>query len=332
MALTGNGIVPSGTTGTELTYVTRRGFVPKLIDQLYKSRPLLSLLLENANMGTGGVSQVTIPVQGNPYVEFQWAGWPGNFDGPEQLNGTSLAEFNYKMGLVPIPFFGLEGLIQMDHSVIPLIEARMNDAEQVIKQSLSSALFTNTAAINAEALTGLPAAVDDATNVDSYGNITRSANDWWKAAYKVRTPSADPTRYLVLEDVINVTSRTGEMPTAGFMGFGTWAKLAQDFLGLERYPRNGDDYSAKSAFMAIEVAGVPIYADPDCDEGRLYLLNNNYLGLSIHEQAAFSFTGFESLVPNNQLGYVGVIVMVMELINAKCKASGQIRGYNSTTF
>lgn len=333
MAVLGTGIVPSGAVGTELTYVTRRAFIPKLIDQLYKSRPLLALLLECAHMGSGGLSQVSVPVQGSPYVEFQWTGYPGNFNAPENLQGTSLAEYNYKMGLVPIPFYGIEGLIQADFNIIPLIEARMNDAENVIKESLSSALFTNTAAIDPNALVGLQSAIDDATNVDSYGNITRSTNVWWKSYYKARTPAADPTRGLVLNDVIAVTSKTGEMPTCGFMGFGTWAKLAEDFLGLERYPRNGGGGElAKSAFMAIEVAGVPIYADPDCTEGRLYLPNHNYLHLSIHEQAAFSFTGFESLVPNNQLGYVGVIIMVLELINTKCKAMGQIRGYNYETF
>lgn len=328
----GSGIVPSGAVGTELTYVTRRGFIPKLVDQLYKARPFLSMMLEYAHMGSGGLSPFSLPVQGSPYVQFQWTGYPGNFTPPENLQGTSLAEWNYKMGLVPIPFYGVEGLIQDSHAVIPLIEARMNDAENVIKESLSSALFTNTGAINANAILGLPSAIDDATNVDSYANITRSTSTWWKSAYKVRSPAVNPTRYVVLEDVVNVTSRTGEMPTCGFMDFTTWVMLAQDFLGLERYPRTGEGDSAKSAFMAIEVAGVPIYADPDCQAGRLWLPNHNYLHLSIHEQAAFSFTGFESLVPNSQLGYVGVIVMVMELINTKCKAMGQVRGYNSTTF
>ena len=326
----GTGIVPSGAVGTELTYVTRRGFIPKLIDQIYKARPALALFMEFSHMGSGGLSPVSVPVKGSPYVTHQWTPYPGNFTPPSQLQGASLAEFNYKMSLVPIPFVGIEGLIQMDHSIIPLIEARMDDAESVIKEALSSAIFTN--ATDADALLGFPAAIDDATNVDSYANITRSTNIWWKAVYKVRSPAVDPARSVVLEDVMNVTSRTGEMPTCGFMGPGTWIKLAQDFLGLERYPRTDADDIGRSAFMAIEVAGVPVYMDPDCTEGRLYLVNHNYIHFQIHNQAAFNFTGFESLVPNGQLGYVGVIVTALELINTKCKSNGQIRGYNFTTF
>jgi hypothetical protein len=33
-AVLGTGIIPSGATGTELTYITRRAFIPKMIVQI----------------------------------------------------------------------------------------------------------------------------------------------------------------------------------------------------------------------------------------------------------------------------------------------------------
>ena len=43
----GGGIVPAtgSTQYTELTYVTRRAFIPKLVVQLYNSTPLMAALM-----------------------------------------------------------------------------------------------------------------------------------------------------------------------------------------------------------------------------------------------------------------------------------------------
>ncbi len=44
MPVLGQGIIPAGSVGTELTYVTRRAFVPKMIVQIYNNTPLLANL------------------------------------------------------------------------------------------------------------------------------------------------------------------------------------------------------------------------------------------------------------------------------------------------
>ena len=66
----GGGILPaSGSTQlTELTYVTRRAFIPKLVVQLYNSTPLMAALIANSQQASGGVSSVTVPVQGSQFV------------------------------------------------------------------------------------------------------------------------------------------------------------------------------------------------------------------------------------------------------------------------
>jgi hypothetical protein len=62
------------------------------------------------------------------------------------------------------------------------------------------------------------------------------------------------------------------------------------------------------------------------------LLNSNYLSLYIHEQASFAFTGFESTLPNFQIGYVGAVLMIAELVNTKPKSMTKITGYNSLSL
>jgi len=144
---------------------------------------------------------------------------------------------------------------------------------------------------------------------------------------------AAATRNLMLQYIAQVSKTTGEMPSLGIMGFGTWTLLAQDFTTNERYNTTpgmgyGAEKKVEALFRALDVGGVPFYADPYCPEGTLYLININYLSLFLHERAAFSFTGFESTLPNNQLGYVGAILSLLELVDVKCKAHGKFVGLN----
>lgn len=335
MALLGQGIVPSGAAGTELTYVTRRAFVPKMIVQIYNNTPTLANLIGNSQTASGGVSSVSVPVQGAQFVNGQWSDYSGEFSQPSVQQGAYLSEFDLKLMIVPIPFLGMEGVVQLDHAVVPLIEARMNDSTNVACSLMSTAIFGNVN--DTTAFVGLPGAVDDGTNLVSYGNINRNNSTWWKSTV-YNASSVAPTRQNVMQYIAGTYKNSGEMPDFGVCGVGTWAYLSQDFIGQEDYvvtPGSGFDQTEegpRSAFRALMVAGVPIFCDPDCPEGTLYLLNTNYINLYIHEQASFAFTGFESTLSNWQLGYVGAVVTVAELVNAKPKASTRVGSYASLSL
>jgi len=332
----GGGILPAtgSTQYTELTYVTRRAFIPKLVVQLYNSTPLMAALIANSQTASGGVSSVTAPVQGAQFVNAQWSDYSGSFTQPSVQQGVFNAEFNLKLMIAPVPFLGMEGAVQQDAAIVPLIEARMNDATNVMMDAMATALYNNTT--NTQQFIGLPAAVDDGTGTATYGNITRSStvNPWWRS--KVYTAgSVNPTRQNVLQYISGTVKNGAEVPTFGVCGFGTWTLLAQDYVGQEQYVItpghgfDGDTNGPQAAFRALMVAGVPIYPDPYCPEGTVYLLNTNYLSLYIHEQGSFVFTGFESTLPNWQIGYVGAVLTIAELVNTKPKSMTKVTGYNS---
>ena len=335
----GGGIVPA--TGTsqynELTYVTRRAFIPKLVVQLYNSTPLMAALIANSQTATGGVSSVTVPVQGAQFVNAQWSDYSGSFNQPAVQQGAFNAEFDLKLMITPVPFLGMEGVVQQDHAIIPLIEARMNDATNVMMDAMSYSLYNNTS--NTQQFIGLPAAVDDGTTsgAGTYGNINRSTYSWWQSKVYA-AGSVNPTRQNVLQYISGTVKKGAEVPTFGVCGFGTWTLLAQDYVCQEQYvitPGSGFDGDAngpQAAFRALMVAGVPIYPDPYCPEGTLYLLNTNYLSLYIHEQGQFVFTGFESTLPNWQIGYVGAVLTIAELVSTKPKSMTKVTGYNSLTL
>jgi hypothetical protein len=330
MPVFGSGIVPAaGQVATELSAVVRRAYMPRVYVQLWKSAPMMAALLAAAQVASGGLSPITAPLQGAPMVSGQWVDYSGSFQQPGVQPGIQNAEFNLKAFVSTIPMLGMEGLVQLDYSVVPLIEARMNDSTNVTIDTFATSLYNNVA--NAQQLIGLPAAIDDGSFAAAYGGVTRATNTFWKSTYVHGNGNVTPTRNLMLQYISQVSKTTGEMPSIGIMGFGTWTLLAQDFTSQERYvvtPGDafGADKKAEALFRALDVAGVPFYADPYCPEGVLYLINTNYLSLFLHERAAFSFTGFESTLPNNQLGYIGAILSLLELVDVKCKAHGKFDG------
>jgi len=334
----GGGILPASGSSqyNELTYVTRRAFIPKLVVQLYNSTPLMAALIANSQSASGGVSQVTVPVQGAQFVNAQWSDYSGSFNQPSVQQGAFNAEFNLKLMIAPVPFLGMEGAVQQDHAVIPLIEARMNDATNVMMDAMATALYNNTT--NTQQFIGLPAAVSNSNpTAGNYGNIDRTAYTWWQSK-QYAAGSVNPTRQNVLQYISGTVKNGAEVPSFGVCGFGTWTLLAQDYVGQEQYvitPGSGfdaDGNGPQAAFRALMVAGVPIYPDPYCPEGTLYLLNTNYLSLYIHDQGSFVFTGFESTLPNWQIGYVGAVLMIAELVSTKPKSMTKVTGYNSLTI
>jgi hypothetical protein len=330
----GGGIIPATGSSqyTELTYVTRRAFIPKLVVQLYNSTPLLAALIANSQSASGGVSSVTVPVQGAQFVNAQWSDYSGSFNQPSVQQGAFNAEYDLKLMIAPVPFLGMEGAVQQDAAIIPLIEARMNDATNVMMDAMATALYNNTT--NTQQFIGLPAAVSAS---GTYGNISRSSYSWWQSG-SYAAGNVNPTRQNILQYISGTVKKGAEVPSFGICGFGTWTLLAQDFVGQEQYvitPGGGFDGDAngpQAAFRALMVAGVPIYPDPYCPEGTVYFLNTNYLSLYIHEQGSFVFTGFESTLPNWQIGYVGAVIMIAEMVSTKPKSMTVVSGYNSISL
>lgn len=322
----------------ELAAITRRAFIPQLIVQIYNASPLMASLLANAQSAGGGVSSITVPVQGSPMVVASAAGYDGSFAPPPNLQGVQNAEFNLQLVLTPIPFLGTEGLVQIDYAVIPLIQARMNDATNATMHLMATDAYANTNIANNHAL-GLDAAIDDGTDCPVYGGIDRTANTWWQS-YVRPAGGVPPTRKLVLQWQVGLNAYSAEHPNFAVTDAATWAALAQDFVGAESYvitPGNAFDSDGdrpRAAFKALDVAGMPVYMDPyvpQANAGTMYMINSGYLSGYWHDQAAFAFSGFESTIPNFQLGYLGVLVNAWQIVNTKPKTCGRITGFTGVS-
>lgn len=321
MPVFNQGIVPaSGAITNELNAVTRRAFIPKLVVQIYNSAPTLNVAMRNAQRLRGGLSQVTVPVQGSSFVSFNWTGYSGTFPQPSVQPAASQAQWNVSVGTVPISLLGMESLVQSTEAVIPLVKARMADAKTVAVQSISSAFFSSAGA-DPLAINGLLDVYDDGTTVGTYGGLNRSSATYWKST-KYAT-SITPSRQTMITRIMQLTKLAGgEAPDLIIMSMGDWTTLMTDFMNAEQFhttpsSRYGNDDSINAGFRCLMLGNTPILADPFCPTGKAFLINTKYLGLYISEDANFAWSGFHSLIPNNQLANVGVVIVGMSLVCTK---------------
>lgn len=326
-----SGIVPGGGIGAQLQAITRRAVVPSVFVQIYQSHPLLSLLFANSQRAKGGVGGITIPVQGAPFTQAAWGGFGGDFAMPQDQQAITNLQFNLKLLLNPIGFFGMEALVQSSEAIVPKLRVVMSDASVVMKKTLATALYSNNYS-NAQVIDSLVQAYDDGTNVPSYGGISRSGNSWIKGQYYSNTGNIPTTRAGMAALITQIaTGAGGEAPDFMVMNPTNWAALMQDFMGYEQYqtqPRSqyGKDDSVNAGFRAIKVLDTPIFPDPFCPVGQAFAINTKYLSLYLSEYAPFAFSGFHSLIPQGQIADIGVLFSALDLVCAKPSSGAYITG------
>lgn len=333
-----SGITPGGPLGQQLQAITRRAVIPSVYVQIYQSHPLLSMFLSNAQRARGGVSQITIPVQGASFVSFNWGSFAGDFPMPEDEAAISNAQFNLKLGMVPIGFFGMEAIVQSSEVIVPKLRAVTSDAAVVIKQALAQALYTNNAADPLK-LDSLVQAYDNGTSTSSYGGIARTNAFWQGQTYPNMggIPSV-MSRMGMSTMIMRVqTGAGGEAPDFGVCNPADWTTLMQDYMSLEQYvttPRSmyGKGDVINAGFRAIRVLDTPIFPDPFCPRGLCVLGNSRYIAMYLSEAAPFVFSGFQSAIPQGQIADIGVLITCLDLVCSKPSSGAVISGITGAAW
>ena len=365
MPVLGAGVIPAGganSPGQEFVNTVRRIFVPSLFVQIGKAAPTLALLTRSARVARGGVSPVTFSLQTAAMVSGNWSGYLGNFPAPQPIPGINAnAEFNQCMFLMPIPYLFTERAITERAKIVDILAARMSDARRFFIDSISNGLVISGttystglfAANNGTyplAIATLADAYDDGTNVGTYGNVNRTTYPVYDASYQASTGAID-TRKAMFAKIVQVSTLgignvtvanagpggTGEPPDIVIMSPGDWVTLEQDFQTNETFfispgSQFGKDQYVNSGFAALRLGQTMIFFDQYCPAGTAFIINSKYLALFLNELAPFAFTGWESTTPVNQLGWVGVIAVLMTLACAMPRSGGKLVGITGGAF
>ncbi len=346
MPIPGTGVAPGpGALYNELNAVVRRAFVRRLFVQMYFASPSLFYLWGNSQRAAGGLNQVTIPMQGNSMVQGGFTGYGAGFPSPVVTPGIQNGQWNLAYWVVPIPLPFGETIIQATEREISLLKARMNDAYAVTRQRIAGLLFSLNSA-NPLYPNSFMDAFDNGTNSPTYGGINRNAagNSAFKGQYiNAGTGSTWDIQFTTstlgfnrpaMAAVLNyITDQAGgEAPTFVAMAPGDFAVLNTNFIGTENaFVTPGRAYTAdtpiRSSFPNLNVSGIPIFQDHFCPKGNWFACNTKYTSMYISEDAAMDFSGFYSLVPLNQIGQQGVLVLGYNLLSAKSSSGAWCYGF-----
>jgi hypothetical protein len=331
LPIAGQGITPaSGGIYNELQSIVRRAFIPNLIVQIYKANPVLSYLLRNAQRARGGMNQITIPIQGNPFVQWSWTGYDGGFPQPGVTPAVQNAQFPLSLGVIPIPFLGPEGLIQSSETIINLTKARLTDAKTVALQNMAGVLYTNNTSDPLK-VNSLYDAYDDGTNVSVYGGVNRLQTTPW-ASHVLTSAGGVLNRVAQAKYMVQSSFYAGgETPDIVILSLQDWATLMTDFIGAEQYNTSpgktyGSDDVVNAGFRGISIADTFFFGDPFAPQGTAWFINTRYLALYLSEDAPFAFSGFYSSIPNFQIGNVGVVIVLYNVVCSKPVSGMQVTG------
>jgi len=351
MPLGGIGPAPSGNLFNELTAVTRRAFSPQLVVQLYFASPALYYQFGSANTASGGLNQITIPMQGQSAVQGSFTNYGGAFNAPIITPSVQDGQWNLAYWVVPVPLpFGESILQSSSERIVPLLKVRMNDVYAVTWQKLATTLFSSSGG-NPNLPQGFMDAFDNGTNVPTYGGINRTvagnqafqgqyinagAGSTWATKYNTNTNGW--TRSAMASLLIKITDAAGgEAPTYVVMNPADFATLSADVTSTENQFVNPDggysiNSTARAVFPNLNISGIPIFSDHFCPVGNLFAINTDYSTYYIDENASMEFSGFYSLVPLNQIGQQGVMVLGYNFISSKSVSGAWVFGFGGNAY
>jgi hypothetical protein len=320
--------------GTIVSSITQDRFVPKAVDNILNGNVLTMRLLRNARSWRGGVSlEVPVYLTTASAPGFTAVGSYAGFDNLSVLqeNMRQRASFTPSQEYASVPISGIQKAINSgDAAVLNLVSEEINFRAKGLADTMGTQLYGDGTGNTSKDILGLLAAVDDTTNVTTYGGLSRSTYSNWNSTITAQSGAALSLAHLAAD--VDAAQVANELPTIGICPpavFTLYEALLtptvshqfsmNDFrMTGEGMARVGGALAANQGFRALTFRGIPIVADEKCTAQYLYFLNENHLWfytIPVKERAVkagFSWTGFKEGI--NQDAVVGQLLWYGQLV------------------
>ena len=277
-----------------LTALTKKKYIPQLIDNFFKSNPFLAWLKERQESYDGGYKIVEPLIYGNvdgikSYKLYDTVTY-------DTAIPISAAEFEPKNIVAPIIISKDEELMNAgENQVLQMLQSKVKIVEETLKATVTSQLYGDGTGNGGKDLTGLGAAIAD-TGI--YGGINRAEQAWWKAHVFSNNPaSAGTAGALQTNNMVRTLlsiSDGNDQPDLLLCGIATWFEYYKAVKGQIQITTTLGKKMADYGFQTLEFMGKPIIADPNCPEGKIFFLNSKYMKFRVHKQANFAVTPFRA--------------------------------------
>lgn len=326
--------------------VTQNRFIPRVVDNIYNGNVLLMRLSRNPRSWRGG-TQIIQPVYLSAVTTV------GSYSGFDTFNTTQetktqKAAFNPSQAYASVQISGIQRAInQGDAQVIDLIASELDITAEALRQELGTELYGDGTGNQSKDFLGLVAAVDDSTNVTSYGGLSRSTYTGWRATLTAQSGSLSLANLAADFDAAQVGSDMPTLIVTTPAVFTIYEALLtptvshqfsmNDFrLTGDGLVKIGGTVAANQGFRALTFRGIPVVADEKCTAQNIYTLNENHLYWWVIPPAAefnraenrgFQWTGWKE--PVNQDAIAGQLLLYGQMTTDAPRTHARRTGVSS---
>jgi hypothetical protein len=313
-----------------LSALTRDKYIPLLVDNIFESNVLCHRMLRKSKAAASG-NKVLQP------LEYAKADAKGFYSGYDVLDTSPTevftdAEYEWKQAYATISISGKEeALNDGKERVIDLLEAKVKNAEKTIKQMFGEKLYSTANGTSDEGFMGLQhvCAVDrEMGGIDS--NDATEGESWWDCGHvgtgtTTYANAADPDHAdNIVSDIraaygaLTIGSDKPTLIVTSQIAFDAY----EECLTAQKRFGSSSKSLADAGFTNLLYRGTPVVVDDECPPGKMFFLNEKYIGFRHHRKRNFKFEGFQK--PVNQDARVAKILWLGALTVSNPRMMGVV--------
>lgn len=216
--------------------------------------------------------------------------------------------------------------------LINLLQAKVEQAEMSLKDSISTDLFADISASPAKKLDSLLLHANDSPSTTTVGSISGATYSWWRN-YQADVGSYGGNLEAKMRTAFNTVAKWGE-PDAIVctqQAFEYYESLA---VNLKRFPAvQNDKATADLGFQVLKYKGTDLFFDYDFAQGTpltgdsMLFLNSKYLKLVMDRESNFVTTDF--IEPENQTAKVAKVLAMFNVTCCNRASLGLLHGIDA---
>jgi hypothetical protein len=275
-------------TYDQISAITQKKFIPKLVDNVFNSNPLLQRHRKRSYELIDGGTSIMVPLN---YAAPTAMGW---YSGADTLNindndQITSAEYSWKQLYTNITIVRSDELKNGgDEQILSIVKSKVKIAEKNMEDQLGTGIFSN--ATDPKSIVGLRQIVATSNTI---GGISQSTNSWWQAQVDSTTTTMSMS---ALQTQWNLATIGSWSPTVAVT---TRALFNAYYALLQPQQRFQDSASAEGGFQSLMFNGLPVLPDSHCPSSNFYFLNEDYIHLFAHKEENMRFEPFAKPVNQN---------------------------------
>lgn len=310
-----------------ISALTKKKYIPKLMDNFFKSHALLKLLKEKAYKEWTGYKIVEPLIYGELANVTSYSGYDTlTYD---QTTPITAAEFDWKHLVAPIIWPKTDEVQNYgsDVQVLNAIESKMQIAELTLKNKFATQVYGDGTGNSGKDITGLAAMI---AATGTYGTIDSATYTWWQSQVFSNGGTARPLTTRLMRKAFLALSDGDDQPGLLITTDKLWNRYAEMAEGKLTLQNKDSKMLADLGFQVLEFMGKPIVADKDCTAGTILLLNLNYLKLRYSPIANFAVTKVHQ--SDNQVAFKQEILWSGNLTCGNRRKQGKITDLDESQY